>query len=96
MGAGSERNLILPDDAEPQPLDAKAWSAISPDTSVLTRKATSAPEAGFRYDGVKLFSATMFARREKLGDEITSWLGAHPERAPVSTVVLLSSDAAFH
>lgn len=48
------------------------------------------------YDGVKVFTATMPHRRERLGDEITSWLRAHPERVPVRTVIRQSSDARFH
>jgi hypothetical protein len=44
-----------------------------------------------RFDGVMVFSATTAERRERLGDEITTWLGKHPQRVPVDTVVRLSS-----
>lgn len=48
------------------------------------------------YDGVKVFSATMFARREKLGEDVTAWLRAHSEFVPVRAVVRQSSDHRFH
>ena len=48
------------------------------------------------YDGLKVFSVTMAARRARLGEEITEWLRAHPECVPVRTVVRQSSDARFH
>lgn len=48
------------------------------------------------YDGVTVFSATTILRRERLGDDVTAWLRAHPDRIPVDTIVLLSSDARFH
>lgn len=54
------------------------------------------PEAVCGYDGVKVFSATTLARRQRLGEDITDWLQAHPEAVPVNTVVHSSSDARFH
>jgi hypothetical protein len=48
------------------------------------------------YDGVKTFSATRPAERERLGDRITTWLRAHPAREVVATVVTQSSDERFH
>jgi hypothetical protein len=56
----------------------------------------TAPEGDGGYDGVRVFSATTLARREKLGEDITGWLNAHPDRIPVNAVVRLSSDARFH
>ena len=56
----------------------------------------TAAEGGGAYDGVRVFSATTLARREKLGEDITGWLNAHPDRIPVNAVVRLSSDSRFH
>ena len=49
-----------------------------------------------KFNGVKVFSATMFADREHLGEKIGAWFAAHPERKPVDVVVTQSSDDAFH
>ncbi|HXI55216.1 MAG TPA: hypothetical protein VNO55_04115 [Polyangia bacterium] len=54
------------------------------------------PDDDSRYDGLRVFSATTVGRREKLGDDITAWLKAHPDQVPVNTIVLQSSDARFH
>jgi hypothetical protein len=48
------------------------------------------------FDGGIVFSATMRRTREELGDRITDWLKAHPDRVPVDTFVALSSDRRFH
>jgi len=52
--------------------------------------------AGRQFNGVKVFSATMFADRERLGESITAWLAARPELKVTQMVVTQSSDAAFH
>jgi hypothetical protein len=49
-----------------------------------------------RFNGVKVFSATMAQERENLGDRITEWLRTRPQLAVVDTVVTQSSDEAFH
>jgi hypothetical protein len=49
-----------------------------------------------RFNGVKVFSATMFADRERLGDSVTAWLAARPDVKVTQMVVTQSSDAAFH
>jgi hypothetical protein len=48
------------------------------------------------YDGVKVFSSTMVKQRERMGEDLMVWLGAHPECVPVNTVVRQSSDSRFH
>jgi hypothetical protein len=48
------------------------------------------------FNGVKIFSATMFAGRERLGETVTQWLAEHPDLIVVDIVVTQSSDAAFH
>jgi len=49
-----------------------------------------------RFNGVKVFSATMAQERENLGDRITEWLRTRPHVQVVDTVVTQSSDEAFH
>jgi len=48
------------------------------------------------FNGVKVFSATMFADREHLGEKVGAWLQSNPARKPVDVVVTQSSDDAFH
>ena len=52
--------------------------------------------SGARFDGVKVFSATMQQDRDQLGARITAWLSANPRLRVVDTVVCQSSDSAFH
>jgi hypothetical protein len=47
------------------------------------------------FNGVKIFSATMFADRGQLGERVTAWL-ATGQRKLTDIVVTQSSDAAFH
>jgi hypothetical protein len=49
-----------------------------------------------QFNGVKVFSATMAAERERLGDKVTEWLLGNPGKQVVDTVVTQSSDEAFH
>lgn len=56
-------------------------------------RAQVCPEA---ITGVKVFSATMQAVREGLGEQATRWLAEHPECTVVDFVVVQSSDARFH
>jgi hypothetical protein len=48
------------------------------------------------YRAVKVFTATKAAERERLGDQVTEWLGANPGISIVDTVVQQSSDQQFH
>ena len=48
------------------------------------------------FNGVKVFSATMFQGRACLGERVTEWLAANPHLRVVDTVVHQSSDSAFH
>ena len=48
------------------------------------------------YDGLKVFSATKFEQRARLGDAITAWCAAQEGRVLVGTVVRQSSDTSFH
>ena len=49
-----------------------------------------------RFNGVKIFSATMAQERENLGEKVTSWIKEHPHCQIVDTIVTQSSDEAFH
>jgi hypothetical protein len=48
------------------------------------------------FNGVKVFSATMFADRDRLGDRVTDWIAANGHLKITEMVVTQSSDAAFH
>lgn len=49
-----------------------------------------------QFNGVKVFSATMMADRDQLGEKITAWLGNHPSFKLTDVIVTQSSDEAFH
>jgi hypothetical protein len=48
------------------------------------------------FNGVKVFSATMVADRNVLGEKITAWISAHPEYEVADIVITQSSDDQFH
>ena len=49
-----------------------------------------------KFEGVKVFSATMAVQRNQLGDWVTDWLKRNPDVKVVDVVVTQSSDAEFH
>jgi hypothetical protein len=49
-----------------------------------------------KFNGVKVFSATMVADREQLGEKITHWMATHPACKLTDVIVTQSSDEAFH
>ncbi len=49
-----------------------------------------------KFNGVKVFSATMVADRDQLGEKVTAWMHAHQERKVTDIVITQSSDEAFH
>jgi hypothetical protein len=49
-----------------------------------------------QFNGVKVFSATMLADRERLGDKVSGWIAGDTRRQITDMVVTQSSDAAFH
>jgi hypothetical protein len=51
---------------------------------------------GHPFNGVKVFSATMFQNRGLLGETVTEWMAQHRSCKVVEMVVTQSSDAAFH
>jgi hypothetical protein len=48
------------------------------------------------FNGVKIFSATMFQQRDQLGETVTAWIAANPTKKVTEFVVTQSSDAEFH
>ncbi|MBA3452866.1 MAG: hypothetical protein H0T42_07235 [Deltaproteobacteria bacterium] len=51
---------------------------------------------GVKFNGVKIFSATMFADRAQLGDKVTAWIAENPNIVLTEMIVTQSSDASFH
>lgn len=49
-----------------------------------------------QFNGVKVFSATMVAEREHLGEKATAWLTEHPDCKVTEVVITQSSDEAYH
>jgi hypothetical protein len=49
-----------------------------------------------RFNGVKVFSATMVADREQLGEKVTDWIAKNPAKKVTDMVITQSSDEAFH
>ncbi len=49
-----------------------------------------------RFNGVKVFSATLARNREELGERVTQWLKEHPQCQLVEMKVVQSSDREFH
>lgn len=49
-----------------------------------------------KFNGVKVFSATMVRDRAELGEKVTDWIRTHPECEIVDYVVTQSSDSEFH
>jgi hypothetical protein len=49
-----------------------------------------------QFNGVQIFSASKFEERRRMGDEITAWLRANPERKVVDREVRQSSDSEYH
>lgn len=49
-----------------------------------------------KFNGVKVFSATMVADRDQLGEKVTNWINANQGKHVTDLVVTQSSDEAFH
>jgi hypothetical protein len=65
-------------------------SGISSSTGILTLR------RDVKFNGVKVFSATMVADRDQLGEKVTAWMASHPQCKPTDLIVTQSSDEAFH
>ncbi|MBA3394625.1 MAG: hypothetical protein H0T89_18410 [Deltaproteobacteria bacterium] len=49
-----------------------------------------------KFNGVKVFSATMVADRDQLGEKVSAWMASHQQYKVTDIVVTQSSDEAFH
>jgi hypothetical protein len=49
-----------------------------------------------KFNGVKVFSATMVADRDQLGEKVTQWMQANPSCKVTDITITQSSDEAFH
>jgi hypothetical protein len=49
-----------------------------------------------RFNGVKVFSATMVADRDQLGEKVSAWMASNPQLKVTDICVTQSSDEAFH
>ena len=65
-------------------------SGISSSTGILTLR------RDVKFNGVKVFSATMVADRDVLGEKVTAWMANPPQCKPTDLIVTQSSDEAFH
>ncbi len=48
------------------------------------------------FNGVKVFSATMVADRDQLGEKVSEWMNRNSQYKVTDIVVTQSSDEAFH
>jgi hypothetical protein len=49
-----------------------------------------------KFNGVKVFSATMVADRDQLGEKVTAWISGNRDKKVTDIVITQSSDEAFH
>lgn len=49
-----------------------------------------------KFDGLQIFSATMYQDRAVLGEKVTAWITAHQDVNIVDIEVHQSSDTSFH
>ena len=49
-----------------------------------------------KFSGVKVFSATMVADRDQLGEKVSAWMSNNSHLKVTDIVVTQSSDEAFH
>ena len=49
-----------------------------------------------KFNGVKVFSATMVADRDQLGEKVSAWMQNNPHLKVTDIVLTQSSDEAFH
>jgi hypothetical protein len=70
--------------------------SIKASDGAVARPRGTMGEVSKSFNAVKVFSATMFQDRERLGDKVSDWIASHPENKIADVVVTQSSDAAFH
>ncbi len=49
-----------------------------------------------KFNGVKVFSATMVADRDQLGEKVSAWMNNNSHLKVTDIIVTQSSDEAFH
>ncbi len=64
--------------------------------NVSSRSGTLTLRKDIKFNGVKVFSATMVADREVLGEKVTDWMAKNPAKKVTDIVITQSSDEAFH
>lgn len=64
--------------------------------SVSNQSGTLTLRKDVKFNGVKVFSATMVADRDQLGEKVTDWMGKHTAKKVTDIVITQSSDEAFH
>jgi len=64
--------------------------------NVSSRSGTLTLRRDIKFNGVKVFSATMVADREQLGEKVTAWMANNPAKKVTDIVITQSSDEAFH
>ncbi len=64
--------------------------------SISNQSGTLTLRRDLRFNGVKVFSATLVADRDQLGEKVTDWMAKHPDKKVTDIVITQSSDEAFH
>jgi hypothetical protein len=65
--------------------------------SVSNQSGTLTLRKDLKFNGVKVFSATMVADRDQLGEKVTDWMAKNNQTKKVTDIVITqSSDEAFH
>jgi hypothetical protein len=64
--------------------------------SVRDRNGQLILRSDLAFNGLKVFSATLFADRSRLGERVTEWMAAHQSLTVTQFVVTQSSDSGFH
>ena len=65
--------------------------------SVSKQSGTLTLRNDLKFNGVKVFSATMVADRDQLGEKVTDWMAKNQAAKKVTDIVITqSSDEAFH
>ncbi len=64
--------------------------------SISNQSGTLTLRRDLKFNGVKVFSATMVADREQLGEKVTDWMARNQSKKVTDIVITQSSDEAFH
>jgi hypothetical protein len=64
--------------------------------SISNQSGTLTLRKDLKFNGVKVFSATMVADRDQLGEKVTDWMAKNQQKKVTDIVITQSSDEAFH